>query len=108
MKDVHTQKTINRLRRNEWKAGPGVAAYLKHLFLVRARVRVRIRVRVLVRVTVRVRVRVSTSTALLKSESAARVDLKDSETSMAYTWAGSLRRISRSEKPCPGPNSTTV
>ena len=104
MKDVHTKKTIDRLRGNEWKAGPGVAAYLEHLFLVR----VRVRVTVTVSVTVRVRVRVSTSTALLKSESAARVDLKDSETSMAYTCAGSLRRISRSEKPCPGPNSTIV
>ena len=46
MKDVHTKKTIDRLRGNEWKAGPGVAAYLKHLFLVRVRVRVRVSVSV--------------------------------------------------------------
>ena len=58
MKDVHTKKTIDRFRRNEWKAGPGVAAYLEHLVLVRARVRVRIRVRVLVRIRVRILVRV--------------------------------------------------
>ena len=50
MKDVHTKNTIDRLRGNERKAGPGVAAYLKHLFLVRVMVRVRVRVRVTVRV----------------------------------------------------------